>query len=62
MPGIDGMTMDVRILPNECDENYAIWMEVFYELYVPPTDMFTTGDNLDGVNGVFQATFTQAAP
>ena len=60
MPGIDGMTMDVRILPNECDENYAIWMEAFYELYVPPTDMFTTGDNLDGVNGVFQATFTQA--
>jgi hypothetical protein len=54
------MTMDVRILPNECDSNYAIFCEVFYELYVPPTDMFATGDNLDGVNGVFQATFTQA--
>lgn len=60
IPGLPNVKCDVRILPNECDENYAVWMEAYFDVYAAPTTMFPAGDYLEGVNGVFAATFTQA--
>lgn len=58
---IPTVNMDVRILPDECEENYAVWMECFFELFAAPANMWKTGDFLEGTNGVLKASFTQGS-
>jgi hypothetical protein len=57
IPGLPSVRADIRVLPDSCDETYAIWMECFFDLYSAPTAMFPAGDPNDGVNGVFKAQF-----
>jgi hypothetical protein len=57
IPGLPSVKADIRVLPDSCDETYAIWMECFFDLYSAPTAMFPAGDPNDGVNGVFKAEF-----
>ena len=61
VPIVPGLEVDVKILPNECDEIYEIKFGLHYELYIPEMDLFKSTDLLAGVNGTFQATFTQAS-
>lgn len=61
LPGVPNLQVDVRILPDECEENYAVWMELYFDTFVAPTTLFASGDNLDGINGVYQAQLTQAS-
>ncbi len=60
IPGLPEVRCDVRILPNECDENYAVWMECYFDVFAAPTTMFPSDDYLYNVNGIFDASFTQA--
>jgi hypothetical protein len=61
VPIVPGLEVDVKILPNECDEIYEIKFGLHYELYIPEMDLFKATDLLAGVNGTLQATFTQAS-
>ena len=61
VPIVPGLEVDVKILPNECDEIYEIKFGLHYELYIPEMDLFKPTDLLAGVNGTFQATFSQAS-
>lgn len=61
VPIVPGLEVDVKILPNECDEIYEIKFGLHYELYIPEMDLFKSTDLLAGVNGTFQATFTQGS-
>lgn len=61
VPIVPGLEVDVKILPNECDEIYEIKFGLHYELYIPEMDLFKPTDLLAGVNGTFQATFTQGS-
>jgi hypothetical protein len=61
IPGLPQVKCDVRIQQVACDtEYYEIWMECYYDVFTPPTTLFATGDNLDGVNGVWKSTFISA--
>ena len=60
MPNMPQVQIDCRILPDECGEFYTVWLEAYFELYGAPLTMFPTGDYLEGVNGVFGASFTKA--
>jgi hypothetical protein len=62
LPQLPQVKCDVRIQPQECDNTYSIWMEMWFDVYTPPTDMFPTGDSLEGVNGLYLGNFTQVAP
>jgi hypothetical protein len=61
VPIVPGLEVDVKILPNECDEIYEIKFGLHYELYIPEMDLFKATDLLAGVNGTLQATFTQGS-
>jgi len=61
IPGAEYARADMRILPDECNENYNVWMEAYFDVYAAPTNMFPAGDALEGINGVFEASFTKAA-
>jgi hypothetical protein len=61
VPIVPGLEVDVKILPNECDEIYEIKFGLHYELYIPEMDLFKSTDLLAGVNGTFQATFIQGS-
>jgi hypothetical protein len=60
LPGMPSVKADCRILEDACSESYTIYLEQFFDLYTPPTDLFADGDKNEGVNGIFQATFTEA--
>jgi hypothetical protein len=51
---------DVRILPDECQETYQVFLEAAFDLFAAPTAMFPAGDQNQGVNGVFKAQFVAA--
>jgi hypothetical protein len=60
IPQLPNVNVDVRILPDECSENYAVFIDQFFEIYTPSMELFKSTDRLNGVNGVFEAAFTQA--
>lgn len=60
LPMLPQVKCDVRIQPQECDNEYSVWMEMWFDVYTPPVDMFPDGDALEGVNGLYAANFTQA--
>jgi len=62
IPGLPQVKCDVRILPDECNETYAVWMECYFDVFTAPTTLFPTGDANEGVNGIFTAQFETAAP
>lgn len=53
-PAIPGLSYDISITPNECEEFYDVVVELYFDLYAAPTTMFKTGDRLEGVNGVLE--------
>jgi len=61
IPGLPQVKCDVRILPDECNETYAVWMECYFDVFAAPTTLFPAGDSNEGVNGIFTAQFTTAA-
>jgi hypothetical protein len=60
IPTAPGLEVDVKILPVECDEIYQVKFGLHFELYIPEMELFKSSDYLSGVNGTFQAAFTQA--
>jgi hypothetical protein len=58
IPGLPQVKCDVRILPDECNETYAVWMEAYFDVFAAPTTLFPAGDPNEGVNGIFKAQFT----
>lgn len=61
IPGLPQVKCDVRILPDECNETYAVWMECYFDVFTAPTTLFPAGDANEGVNGIFKAQFTTAS-
>ena len=61
IPGLPQVKCDVRILPDECNETYAVWMECYFDVFTAPTTLFPAGDANEGVNGIFTAQFTTGA-
>lgn len=62
IPGLPQVKCDVRILPDECNETYAVWMECYFDVFTAPTTLFPAGDANEGVNGIFTAQFETVAP
>ena len=62
LPGLERVSADFRILPNECEESYACFISMWYDSFTPNDGMFPAGDVNEGVNGVFTADFVTAAP
>ena len=65
LPQLPQVRCDVRIQPIECGTNansYSIWMEMYFDVYTPPANMFESPDALWGVNGLYATNFTQVAP
>lgn len=62
IPGLPQVKCDVRILPDECNETYAVWMECYFDVFTAPTTLFPAGDANEGVNGIFTAQFATVAP
>jgi len=60
IPTVPGLEVDVKILPDECEEIYNIKFGLHFELYIPEMELFKDSDYLTGVNGTFQAVFSQA--
>lgn len=63
LPMLPQVKCDVRIQPIECGPSgdaYSVWMEMWFDVYTPPTDMFESPDALEGVNGIYLGNFTQA--
>jgi hypothetical protein len=60
VPGLERVSIDARILPDECEESYSFFMSHYYDTYSPGTSMFPAGDVNEGVNGVFTADFVTA--
>lgn len=58
-PLVPGLELDVKILPDECDEIYQVKFGTHFELYIPEMELFKDTDDLAGVNGTYQAAFTQ---
>ena len=59
LPMLPQVKCDVRIMPMECDNEYSVWMEMWYDVYTPPVAMFQSPDKLAGVNGLYLGNFTQ---
>jgi hypothetical protein len=57
--GVPNLPLDLRISSVACDNIYQMWLEFKWDLWSAPIDMFGTGDYLDGVNGILNASFTQ---
>lgn len=62
IPGLPQVKCDVRILPDECNETYAVWMEAYFDVFTAPTTLFPAGDANEGVNGIFTAQFETVSP
>ena len=62
IPGLPQVKCDVRILPDECNETYSVWMEAYFDVFTAPTTLFPAGDANEGVNGIFTAQFETVAP
>lgn len=62
LPQLPQVKCDVRIQPIECENQYSVWMEMWYDVFTAPTTMFPDGDALEGVNGIYLGNFTQEAP
>jgi hypothetical protein len=60
LPFLPQVKCDVRIQPIECDNEYSVWMEMYFDVYTAPTAMFQSPDKLAGVNGIYLGNFTQA--
>jgi hypothetical protein len=60
IPGLPQVRCDVRILPDECGEEWKIWMECYFDVFASPTTLFKTTDDNYHINGVFEAEFTSA--
>ena len=59
LPGLPSVKADVRILEDACSESYTCYLEQYFDCYTPDaSNLFATGDKNEGVNGVFEASFT----
>lgn len=58
IPGLPQVKCDVRIMPDECEEVWKVWIECYFDLFASPTTLFKSGDDNYNINGVFQAEFT----
>jgi len=54
---IKDRTYSMKMVFNVCDENVKLMLGTYFDLYVPPSDMYKVGDPMEGVNGTlrFQA-------
>jgi len=57
MPGLPQVKTDIRILSDECDELYKVYMECYFDLFAAPTNLFKSTDDNYNINGVFEAAF-----
>jgi hypothetical protein len=58
MPGLPQVKVDCRILSDECDELYKVYLEAYFDVFAAPTNMFKSTDDNYNINGVFEAEFT----
>lgn len=57
-PKLPGISYDIRLKPSDCDEVYNLYVNLDYDFYFAPLDMFKAGDRLRGVNGVLKGIAT----
>jgi hypothetical protein len=57
-PYLPGVRYDVRFKPNECGEYYDLYINLDYDFYFAPTNLFKAGDRLEGVNGILKGIAT----
>jgi hypothetical protein len=57
-PKLPGLSYDIRLKPSECDEDYNLYVNLDYDFYFAPLDMFKAGDRLNGINGVLKGIAT----
>jgi hypothetical protein len=57
IPGLPQVRCDVRILPDECEETWKVWMECYFDVFASPTTLFKDTDDNYNINGIFEAEF-----
>lgn len=57
-PVIPGLVYDISVQPDECNENYDLKVDAYFDLFAAPKTLFKTGDRLNGVNGVVKGVAT----
>lgn len=53
-PQMAGLTYDMRLLPNECNESYTLFIDLDYDFWAAPLNLFKSGDRLANVNGILK--------
>lgn len=53
-PALPGIKYDLRLLPSECEEEYDLFINLDFDFFFAPDDMYASGDRLAGVNGIFK--------
>jgi len=53
-PKLPGLRYDIRMRPNECGEYWDLWVDLDYDFYFAPQNLFKSSDRLNGVNGIFK--------
>jgi len=53
-PALPGIKYDIRLLPSECDEDYNLFINLDYDFYFAPNNLYASGDRLASVNGIFK--------
>lgn len=53
-PALPGIKYDIRLLPSECDETYNLFINLDYDFYFAPNNLYASGDRLASVNGIFK--------
>jgi len=48
------------LVPNRCDEDYDLFVNLNYDFYLSPEDLYATDDRLEGVNGIFEGIATNS--
>ncbi len=59
-PELPGVRYDIRLVPNRCDEDYDLFVNLSYDFYLSPEDLYATDDRLEGVNGIFEGIATNS--
>ena len=53
-PALPGKQYDLRLLPSECDEDYDLFINLDFDFYFAPNNLYQSGDRLASVNGIFK--------
>lgn len=55
---VTGISFDLNMKYDDCDRNWVVWLETYWDMFFVPTDAFAVGDPMEGVNGTLKGVAT----